>query len=88
MKKRQFGVITFKSVNHAIKTESVFKDYDIQFRTVPTPREVTHSCGLALKFNLEDKELAERIIEENQLGIEGIFKIVKDEKGSFAEKLN
>ncbi|NLV77479.1 MAG: DUF3343 domain-containing protein [Tissierellia bacterium] len=88
MKIRQFGVITFKSVNHAIRTESVFKDYDIEFRTIPTPREITHSCGLALKFDLKDKELAKKIIIENQLGIEGMFKVVKNEKGSFAEKIN
>lgn len=88
MKDRQFGVITFRSTNYAIKGESVFKNYDIKIRTIPTPREVTHSCGLALKFELEDTELVKKIIEKNQLDIEGIFKIVKSETESFAERLN
>ncbi|MCF6460973.1 DUF3343 domain-containing protein [Clostridium sp. Cult3] len=88
MKDREFGVITFKSVNYAIKSESVFNGEDIQFRTIPTPREVTHSCGLAIKFDLKDTDLAKRIIEENQLAIEGMFKIIKNKEGSFAEKLN
>ena len=88
MKDRQFGVVIFKSTHHAIKAESVFNDGNIEFRTIPTPREVTHSCGLAIKFDLKDKELAKTIVEENQLDIEGIFKVVKNSEGSFAEKLN
>ena len=88
MKDREFGVITFKSVNYAIKSESVFNSENIQFRTIPTPREVTHSCGLAIKFDLKDTELVKKIIEENQLAIEGMFKIIKNDEGSFGEKIN
>ncbi len=88
MKDRQFGVITFKSTHHAIKAESIFKNEDIEFRTIPTPREVTHSCGLAIKFDLKDTELAKRIVEENQLDIEGFFKVIKTSEENRAEKLN
>ena len=88
MKDRQFGVITFKSTNHAIKSESIFKNEDIKFRTIPTPREITHSCGLAIKFDLKDIDLARNIIEDNKLDIEGIFKVIKNSEGSFAEKIN
>ncbi len=88
MKDRQFGVITFKSTHHAIKSESVFKNENIKFRTIPTPREVTHSCGLAIKFDLNENEFAKKIVYENQLIIEGMFKIIKNSEGSFAEKIN
>jgi len=85
---KEFGVITFKSTNYAMKSELVFKDTEIKFRTIPTPREITHSCGLALKFDLEDMEWVKTIIDKNQLAIDGIFKVTKSEKGSFAEELN
>lgn len=85
---REFGVITFKSTNHAMKSELVFKDEKIKFRTIPTPREITHSCGLAIKFDLIDVEWVKEIVDKNQLDIEGIFKVVKAEKDSFAKKLN
>ena len=88
MKDRQFGVITFKSTNHAIKSESIFKNEDIKFRTIPTPREITHSCGLAIKFDLKDIDLARNIIEDNKLDIEGIFKVIKNSEGSFARKFS
>ena len=85
---KQFGVITFKSTSHAIKGESVFKKGNIKFRTIPTPREITHSCGLAIKFSLNDIDFAKNIVNENNLNIEGMFKIIKNGRGSFAEKLN
>lgn len=88
MKDRQFGVITFKSTHHAIRSESVFNNENIEFRTIPTPREVTHSCGLAIKFDLKDTDFARKIVEKNNLDIEGIFRVIKNGEGSFAEKLN
>lgn len=88
MIEREFGVITFKSTNHAIKSELAFKDEKIKFRTIPTPREITHSCGLAIKIDLIDVEWAKKIVDKNSLDIEGFFKVVKTKNGSFAEKLN
>jgi hypothetical protein len=88
MLNKEFGVITFKSTNYAMKSELAFKNEEISFRTIPTPREITHSCGLAIKFDLEDTVLAKKIVDKNDLNIDGIFKIVKTKDGSFAEKLN
>lgn len=86
--KRVFGIITFKSVNHAMKGESIFKGEDIEFRTIPTPREITHSCGIAIRLDLKDTRLAKDIIERNQLEIKGIFKLTKNEEGSIAEDIS
>ncbi|NMA87036.1 MAG: DUF3343 domain-containing protein [Tissierellia bacterium] len=88
MLNREFGVITFKSTNYAMKSELAFKNEEIVFRTIPTPREITHSCGLAIRFDLRDVDLAKEIVDKNHLNIDGIFKVVKTENGSFAEKLN
>ncbi|GFN36172.1 DUF3343 domain-containing protein [Tepidimicrobium xylanilyticum] len=88
MKEKQFGVITFKSTHYAIKGDLIFKEHNINYRTIPTPREITRSCGLAIKFDLEDTDLVRDIIEKNQLTVEGIFKLIKDDQGYKAEKLN
>lgn len=88
MKDKKFGVITFESVNHALRGEAIFNKEDIEIRTIPTPREITHSCGIAIKFDLKDKEWAKEIIGKNQLDIKAIFKIVKNKEGSQAEEIN
>lgn len=45
----QFYLMTFDSTTHSIQTEKLAKQ---QFSVVmmPAPREITVSCGLALKF--------------------------------------
>lgn len=88
MNSKGFGVITFKSTHHAMKADSVFKDQEVKFRTIPTPREITKSCGLSIRFNLEDIDQVEDIININQLENQGIFKITKNNKGSKAEKIS
>lgn len=88
MRDKKFGVITFKSTSHAMKGESIFKDEDVKFRIIPTPREISHSCGLSIKFNLEDLKLTKDIILRNNMDIDGIFKILRDIHGNHVEKLN
>ncbi|MBZ2175397.1 DUF3343 domain-containing protein [Schnuerera sp. xch1] len=88
MKERQFGVVAFKSTQYAIKADTIFNRHNIKYRTIPTPREITHSCGLAIKFNLDDIKEVGNIIEDNHLETEGIFKIIKDNEGNKAEKLH
>lgn len=88
MKETQFGVITFKSTHYAIQADTVLKKENIQFRTIPTPREITHSCGLAIKFSLDDFDNIMNIVKENGLITEGVFKFTKDNKGQYIEKLN
>jgi len=88
MKEVEFGVITFKSTHHAIKADSTFNRESIDFRTIPTPREITHSCGLAIKFNLEDMEKIKDVIQKNNIEINGIYKIMKDGIKNKVEKIH
>jgi len=88
MKEIEFGVITFNSTHYAIKADSVFNRESINFRTIPTPREITRSCGLAIKFNLEDMDKIEDVIRKNNLEVNGIYKIIKYGSANKVEKLN
>ncbi|NLX61844.1 MAG: DUF3343 domain-containing protein [Tissierellia bacterium] len=87
MKEVKFGVITFKSTHYAIQADSTFKNEKISYRTIPTPREISRSCGLAIKFNLEDYDSIRYIIEKKGLNIEGVYMITKNNEGSKAERL-
>jgi len=45
-----FFVMAFHSVSHSIQTEKSARDsFDIT--VIPTPRELTNDCGIAIKFN-------------------------------------
>lgn len=87
MKKKEYTLITFESTHHAMAAEEVFKVEEMDFKTIPTPREVSHSCGLALLLALEDLQRVKNIIEEKNVSIDGLFKFTKDGGKSKANKI-
>lgn len=44
------GILTFPSSYHAIRAERILRTRLIPVRTVPCPRELSSSCGVALRF--------------------------------------
>ncbi|WP_353097393.1 DUF3343 domain-containing protein [Tissierella praeacuta] len=87
MNKEIYGVATYKSTHHTIQAEGVFKEKEISFRTIPTPREITVSCGLAIIFPLDDLPKVEEMIKNNEINIDSIYKYTKNGSNSKAEKL-
>ena len=87
MKEEIYGVITFKSTHHTIQFENFLNEEEIHFKTIPTPREITKSCGLAILFNLDDLNYIKDIIEKNEVKIEAIYKYTKSKLKSSAEKI-
>ncbi len=63
MKKEDFCVIVFESTHDAIKTEKAIKKA-IDIELIPTPREITASCGLSVKFYIEDFDTIKQIVME------------------------
>lgn len=51
----EFYLIAFSSASHCIETEKKAKE-QFQVHIIPTPREITASCGMALRFQSTDKK--------------------------------
>jgi len=45
-----FYVMAFHSVSHSIQTEKKAKEL-FDLTVMPTPRELTNDCGIAIRFN-------------------------------------
>lgn len=71
-----FYVIVFDSTHHAIRTENSLKDR-FHVEMIPTPREISASCGLSIKFGVG---LYEEVMEVlNSQGEDAhVFKIEKN----------
>jgi len=53
-------IIVFKSTHYAIMSEKKLKAFRIQM--IPTPREITASCGLSIEFDMVDgKEILDEM---------------------------
>lgn len=87
MKKETYGLITFKSTNFALQGEQVFKDNNFVFKTIPTPRDVSTSCGLSLLFFEEDIDKAKDLIVEGYMSVDGLYRYSKSSEGNKVEKI-
>lgn len=87
MRKEEYGLLTFKSTHLALQGEKVFKERDIVFKTIPTPREVSHSCGLALLFISDDINKVKEMIAEGVLHIDSLYSYIKEDHKNIIEKL-
>lgn len=91
MKTDKRYVIAFDSTHHAIKAEKILKAEDLNIRVIPTPREISASCGLSIKFNEEDLnkiiEVFSVKIKENIIIIKGIFSIEKNLESVVVNKI-
>lgn len=76
-----FYLISFNSTHHAIRTEKLLLGEGFKIMTLPTPREIAASCGLSIRFEKEDMEKINRIMEENFLERRGIFYLKKSDNG-------
>lgn len=72
-------LLTFDSVNFTMMTEKKLIEKGYKIKTIPTPREISRSCGLAIM--VENQELDNIIELKNDLPIGYIWKY-KKEKGN------
>lgn len=75
-------IVSFNSTHHAIRTDKLFEEKGIKSTTLPTPREITASCGISIRFLYEDIEKVREIIEENNIEYKGIYNINRLENGT------
>lgn len=88
MREENYAVATFKSTHYTIQAEEVFKENNISFKTIPTPREITVSCGLSILFTLDDAPKARELIDNGDLVIDSLYKYTKGvSPGAKVEKI-
>lgn len=75
IKMKDFDVVTFASTSAALKAERVMKESGRMFVIIPTPREISTSCGLSLKVAPGDLEDACMILKTSEVGIENVFQL-------------
>lgn len=73
-------VVTFESVNFAMQTESILKDKKILHQIIPTPREITLSCGLSIRSDISNLGSIRELMQDNSIRVKNIYSFEKDAK--------
>ena len=82
--KKEFYVISFESTHYAIMVEKKLKN-KYKVNTIPTPREISASCGLSIMFedeSLEDikEELVRQNLKKDRIDIYKVIRLNSEKK--------
>jgi hypothetical protein len=78
IKLKEYCVITFASTSGALKGERLMKAAERRFVMMPTPRELSTSCGLSLKVEPADVGESYRILREGGVEVDGVYRLSRD----------
>ncbi len=79
-------LLTFQSVNHTMLTEKILKDEKKKIKVIPTPRQISQSCGLSIMMDIDQQEeMIKR--KEQDLPIAYIWRYKRGEDGASAEQV-
>lgn len=74
-------IVSFNSTHHAIRTDKLLEENNIKSTTLPTPREITASCGISIRFLQEDLDNLISVLKDNSIEFKGIYHIKRLENG-------
>lgn len=67
-----YSVVLFDSTAHVMRGEKVLARAGILVKMIPTPRQISTDCGLALRFVRDDRDRVQAILLENGVPIKDI----------------
>lgn len=62
-----YGVVLFHTTASAMQAEKVLSKAGLKVKLIPTPRQFSSDCGIALRFDWEHKEQVESLLTSNKV---------------------
>jgi hypothetical protein len=67
---KEFVVLLFNSVSHAMMAEKILKKEGISHKLIPVPRHISSDCGVCLRIESKDEENI-RVLLNSKVDISG-----------------
>ena len=71
----EYSVVLFHSTAHAIRAEKVLEGAGFRIKMIPTPRQLSSDCGMALRFDRAEEEPVAATLAENKVPVNGIRRV-------------
>ncbi len=68
----EHGVVLFYTTSSALRTEKLCKQAGLTVKLVPTPRQFSSDCGMALRFAWGDRETVASLLLKDSVEYEAI----------------
>lgn len=83
----EYFFISFDSTNNAMGAEDYLKRNNYSITILPTPREVSASCGLSIRFNSGGLDQIKDAVKSGSLKVKGIYSLKSDNGRRVVEKI-
>jgi hypothetical protein len=70
-----YGVILFHTTSVVLRAEKILAREGLTVKLVPTPREFSTDCGIALRLDWSQAASAQALLESAKVEIAGIHKM-------------
>ena len=81
-------IVSFNSTHHAIRLDKLLTEASVRATTLPTPREITASCGISIRFLYDDIDKVKNTLIENSVEYKGIYKITDEDIQKMVENID
>ncbi len=71
----EYSVVLFHSTSHAIRAEQVLEGAGFRIKMIPTPRQLSSDCGMALRFERTEEGPVAAALAENRVPFNGIHQV-------------
>lgn len=68
----KYGVVLFYTNSGVMQAEATLLKAGLALKLIPTPRELSSDCGVALRFEWEQAELVRNLLTKSRVEISGI----------------
>ena len=70
-----YGVVLFYTTSAVMRAEKVLKKEQFDVKLIPTPRELSSDCGIAMRFSWSKAEDVRTLLNAARVEIEGIHQL-------------
>ena len=67
-----FGVVIFHTSSAALRAEKILRREELPIKLIPTPREFSSDCGVALRFEWRSETRTRELLESAHVEIASI----------------
>ena len=70
-----YGVVLFHTTSSALRAEKLLIKEGYAVKLIPTPRELSSDCGIALRFNWNQQQQVRSVLESAVVEIDSIHSL-------------
>jgi hypothetical protein len=71
----QYGVVLFHTTSSVMRGEKALLKAGIPVKLIPTPREFSSDCGIAIRFEWDHHEKIKLLLEEGTVEFDAIYSL-------------